>query len=291
MGRSDAKSALDNAPLRWAANPRKPQEPAPEAPAPSDQLRGQLQSVPKATGVYIFQDGQGQALYVGKANNLYERVRHYLAGQDERARVAWMLAQATAVRVLTTETEREALVLEASLIRHLQPQYNVAGRWLPKGWYLTLDSRHPWPRLQRLRQPPEGSGRLFGPYASTRHAKATVQMIEQAIPLRTCSDAELAARVRPCLLYKAGRCVAPCVPHTGGRERYAELVQQARRTLEMDEDALLAWLDAAMQEAAEALAFERAGRLRDLRATVARARLRLEELARYEALQQGEINE
>ena len=232
-------------------------------------LHDKAATLPTGPGVYLFKDRRGKVLYVGKAVNLRARVRQYLQGNDERFMVPYLVRAAKDVEVVVVDSEKEALLLENTLIKRHRPRYNVKLRDDSNFLHLRIDPKAPWPRYQLVRQIKHDGARYFGPYHSASSARQTQALLHRAFPLRTCSDAVLGSRRRPCLLYQMGRCAAPCVDLVD-REAYGELVEESILFLEGRRKPLLARLRDRMGRAAEAEAFEEAARVRDLIASVER---------------------
>jgi excinuclease ABC subunit C len=226
-------------------------------------LDQRVDDLPTGPGVYRFLAADGGVLYVGKAVDLRARVRQYFQGHDGRAMVPFLVAEAADVAVVVTRTEKEALLLENTLIKQHQPRYNARLRDDSSFLHLRLDPREGWPMLRLARRPRDDGARWFGPYASASRARETLAWAQRVFPLRTCSDAELATRRRPCLLHQMGRCAAPCAGLVS-RDAYGTLVEAASRLLSGQKAGAVADLQRRMAEAADALRFEDAARLRDL---------------------------
>jgi len=226
-------------------------------------LSARADALPTDPGVYLFKDRRGGVVYVGKARNLRARVRQYLSGQDTRLWVPFLVSAAQDVDVVVTKTEKEALILENTLIKKYRPRYNVKLVDDSSFLHLRIDPAGFWPRFQVVRRVSGDRARHFGPFHSASRARATLEFIQRRFPLRTCSDRELNARSRPCLMHQMGRCVAPCVG-LATRPAYDEIVTQAMLFLEGRNAELVGRLRARMDDAAEALDFEEAARLRDL---------------------------
>ena len=218
--------------------------------------------LPGTSGVYLFRDAQGVVLYVGKAKNLRARVRQYLLGQDGRFMVRFLLAAATDLEVVLTHNEKEALILENTLIKKFKPRYNVQLRDDKNFLHLRL-SKGPWPRYE-LRRKRDPRARSFGPFASAGKARRTLDFLQRSFPLRTCTDRVLNSRQRPCLLHQLDRCVAPCVEGHTTPEAYTRLVDESVLFLKGRNEELLQALRKRMQDASESEDFESAARLRDL---------------------------
>ncbi|MBW2252996.1 MAG: excinuclease ABC subunit UvrC [Deltaproteobacteria bacterium] len=226
-------------------------------------------ALPTRPGVYMFKDRRGKVLYVGKAVNIRARVRQYLAGQDERFMVPFLVRRAHDVDIVVVDSEKEALLLENTLIKEHRPRFNVKLRDDSNFLHLRIDSREPWPRYTLVRQLGGAGARFFGPYHSASSARQTLAFLHRAFPLRTCTDAVLKSRKRPCLLYQMGRCAAPCNGLID-RDTYGDLVEESMLLLEGRRKPLLRRLQERMHRSAEAEAFEEAARLRDLIASVER---------------------
>jgi excinuclease ABC subunit C len=226
-------------------------------------LETRAAELPTTAGVYLFKDRRGKVIYVGKAVNLRARVRQYLAGTDERAMVPFLVRHAADVEVVLTHTEKEALLLENTLIKKHRPRFNAKLRDDSNFLHLRVDSRKPWPRYDLVRRIKDDGARYFGPYHSASKARTTLAFLQRAFPLRTCSDSVLASRRRPCLLHQMGRCAAPCVGLVSEAE-YTGILDGSMHLLEGRRQPAVDHLRQRMNAAAEAMEFEKAARLRDL---------------------------
>ena len=226
-------------------------------------LQEQVDALPTTPGVYLFKDEAGGVLYVGKARNLRIRVRQYLSGNDERFMVRYLVAAARRIDAVPVGSEKEALLLESSLIKQHMPRYNVQLRDDKHFLRIRLDPTQAWPRLTTSRKPRPDGARYFGPYPSATGARHTLAFIQRHFALRTCSDAVLNSRTRPCLLYQMKRCVAPCVGLVSESE-YAELVEDAALALAGRDRELLPRLQSRMETLSDAENFEGAARMRDV---------------------------
>ena len=227
-------------------------------------LERQAAELPTTSGVYLFKEGDGTVLYVGKAKNLRARVHQYLSGHDERFMVRFLVAQADSVDVVLTDTEKEALILENTLIKQHHPHYNVKLRDDKNFLHIRIDRREAWPMFTLVRRIQDDGAKTFGPYSSASRARRTLAFLQRSFPLRTCSDAVLRSRQKPCLLHQMGRCVAPCVKGHTTPEAYAELVDEATLVLSGRRKEAIERVRSRMHAAAEREAFEEAARLRDL---------------------------
>ncbi|PPR19145.1 MAG: UvrABC system protein C [Alphaproteobacteria bacterium MarineAlpha9_Bin7] len=225
-------------------------------------IRRNVGTLPSQPGVYRMLDARGKALYVGKARNLKRRVSSYARGASHGGRIAQMVCQISTLEIITTHTEAEALLLEANLIKKLKPRYNVVLRDDKSHPYILLSGDHAWPKLVKHRGARSRKGEYFGPFASAGAVNRTLNALQRAFPLRTCSDSVFSNRSRPCLQYQIKRCTAPCVDYIS-REEYAYLVGETRDFLSGKSAKVANGLAARMQEAGEQLEFETASILRD----------------------------
>jgi excinuclease ABC subunit C len=225
-------------------------------------IRAALKTMPQDPGVYRMLDRTGEALYVGKARNLKNRVQNYAHPAGLSNRLRRMVAETAAVEIVPTDTEAEALLLECNMIKRLMPRFNVLLRDDKSFPLIVLTADHDFPQIAKHRGAQNRPGSYFGPFASAGAVGRTLVTLQKAFLLRSCSDTVFANRARPCLLYQIKRCSAPCVGHID-REGYAALVEQARAFLAGKSDAVLKRLAGEMQQAAEACDFEAAAVVRD----------------------------
>jgi excinuclease ABC subunit C len=233
-------------------------------------VRENLPNIPTSPGVYIFKDVHGEALYIGKAENLRARVRQYFHERgDGRLNVQFLMRKVADVEVITTASNKEAVILERTLVHEQQPRYNIELRDDKSFLSIRIDLGSPWPWLVPIRTRAITAGMrrdpktlLFGPYASGGAIKQTLRLINRLFPLRTCSDHVFRNRSRPCLQHQIGRCVAPCVLDVRP-EDYRELVEQAVLFLRGHTDEVLARLRAQMESHSESMEFEEAAAARD----------------------------
>ena len=227
-----------------------------------DALREQIERFPHAPGVYLMKDASDNIVYVGKAKNLRNRVRQYFSHSgDPRYHIRLGLLSVVAVDFLVTHTEKEALILENTLIKKHHPRFNIALRDDKNHIHLRLDPQQRYPRLTIVRRPGKDKAHYFGPYASSQAVRETLRVLARAFPLRSCTDAVMNSRSRPCLYHEIGQCVAPCVPgHTTAAE-YQELVEQVALHLRGRSDDIVKTLKTQIREASDDLRFEEAARL------------------------------
>jgi excinuclease ABC subunit C len=234
-----------------------------------DTIRQKLDALPSRPGCYLFRDSGGEVLYVGKAKSLRARVRSYFqeGGTDTRAFIPFLKKSATDLDTVVTSTEKEAAILENSLIKEHHPRYNVKLRDDKEFLTLRLSTEHDWPRLELVRRPSTDGARYFGPYHSATAARRTLHLVEKHFQLRTCSDRELANRRRPCLQFQIKRCPAPCV-FAVDRELYGQQVRAVSMFLEGRHDELTQELEERMRDASNAFEYELAAIYRDQLAAV-----------------------
>ncbi len=230
-----------------------------------------ISAAPTSPGCYLMRNERGQILYVGKAKNLRARLRNYINETDSRYSVKFLMRRVASIEYLVVDTEKEALLLENSLIKAHKPKYNVRLRDDKTYISIRLDPRETFPRLRVVRRHKEDGARYFGPYHDTRAARKTLKQMQKLVPLRICSNHVMANRTRPCIYYQMKQCAAPCVGLVAP-EAYARLVEQALLILEGRSAELEQQLLDGIAAAAGALKFEEAAvlrdRLHDLRATV-----------------------
>ena len=219
-------------------------------------------SIPLTPGVYLYKDAKGRIIYVGKARVLRRRVLSYFRPEGLPAKTRAMLSHAESIEYLTTTTEKEALLLEASCIKKHRPHYNIVLRDDKQYVLFRINPKHPFPRLEIVRQARRDGARYFGPFTSALAARETWKLIHRAFALRRCTDKAMKNRVRPCLYHFMGQCPAPCMGLVTSQE-YNENVRKVTDLLQGRSAELLGGLRAAMEQASEELEFERAASLRD----------------------------
>ncbi|MBN9347355.1 MAG: excinuclease ABC subunit UvrC [Devosia sp.] len=225
-------------------------------------IRAFVKTLPSAPGVYRMIDEAGEVMYVGKARSLKARVTNYTRPEALEVRLQRMIAATRTMEFVRTETEAEALLLEANLIKRLKPRFNVLLRDDKSFPYILIATEHEAPELTKHRGSKRKKGHYFGPFASALAVKRTITSLQKAFLLRTCSDSFYKARTRPCMLHQIKRCAAPCTGEIS-LDAYAELVDEARQFLSGRSKSVQDHLQSDMNQAAEALDFERAALLRD----------------------------
>lgn len=226
-----------------------------------------LKTLPDAPGVYTMRDAERAIIYVGKAKNLKKRVGSYFQKDHSDIKTQTLVAHIADIEVIVTHTEKEALLLESTLIKAHQPRYNILFKDDKTYPSIFLGEQHDFPRLKglRTRAPMEQlkrAGEYFGPYPSMHAVKQSLELLQKIFKLRTCEEAFFKNRTRPCLLYQIKRCSGPCVGLIS-KEEYGESVRHVRLFLEGRDQAVGQVLSEKMDEAAAALQFEEASRLRD----------------------------
>ncbi|NNU79667.1 excinuclease ABC subunit UvrC [Halovulum dunhuangense] len=225
-------------------------------------IAGYVKRLGNGPGVYRMLDAQGAVLYVGKARNLKKRVANYAKPAGHSARIGRMIAATASMMFLSTETETEALLLEQNLIKQLKPRYNVLLRDDKSFPNILIPDDHAYPAIRKHRGMKRDRGSYFGPFASAGAVNRTLNQLQKAFLLRNCTDAMFESRTRPCLQYQIKRCSAPCVGYITA-EDYARDLDDAKRFLQGRTTKVQAELAAQMQQASEAMEFERAAALRD----------------------------
>ncbi len=223
----------------------------------------QLNQLPTKSGVYLLKDAEGNILYVGKAANLRHRLRSYFStGQRLSPKLQRMVARVNDLDFFITTSEQEALILELNLIKRHRPRYNVRLKDDKTFPYLKIDPNEDWPRVFITRRLEQDGGHYFGPFASAKSIRQTMKIIKRIFPFRTCSKPITGTDSRPCLWYYIGSCLAPCIGVVS-KEEYAEVIRQVILFLEGKQEGVVQELESKMEEASEALEFEKAALLRD----------------------------
>jgi len=217
---------------------------------------------PSQPGVYRMIDARGDVLYVGKAKNVRNRIRAYARPAGLDTRIERMIAAARALEFVVTRTETEALLLEANLIKRLRPRFNVLLRDDKSFPYIVITSDHWAPQILKHRGARTRPGHYYGPFASVWAVNRTINALQRAFLLRSCSDPFFESRTRPCLLHQIKRCSAPCTNEISFSD-YAVLVREANAFLSGRSKAVKDALAAEMEKASLALDFERAAVYRD----------------------------
>ena len=253
---------------------------------PVKEARERMPTVPLLPGCYIFRDGKGGVLYVGKAKLLRNRVRSYFGRQD---RMPWktrsMVEKAVTVEYIITDTEIEALVLESNLIKHHRPRYNVVLRDDKSFLYLKVTLNEVYPRVMTTRRILDDGAQYYGPYTSAYSLRDTMNLLNRMFPYRSCALNMEKEYDRPCLDFHIKRCAGPCI-RAVSQEEYAGIIQQVMRFLEGRPGDVIQNIRVKMREASDALEFERAAVMRDR----IRAVERVLERQKITNIRQGDID-
>ncbi len=226
-------------------------------------LKINLSEIPRSPGVYLFKEERGEVLYVGKAKDLRARLSSYPRTASLHPKIARLLEKATSLEFVLTRTEKEALLLEANLIKKYRPKYNVVLKDDKNYPLLRLGLKEEYPALQIVRKRRKGDKAVyFGPFTSARALREILKLISSLFPLRKCSLAEMRRRQTPCVYYQIKKCLAPCVRKVP-KEEYQKLVKGVLEFFQGKGKELVERLKKEMEEAAEKLEFERAAFLRD----------------------------
>lgn len=227
-----------------------------------DRLETRLKEIPAEPGVYYMRDASDQILYIGKSKRLRSRVRSYFNGHDTRPRIALMLRQVAEVEFIVTDTEAEALALEANLIKQHQPHFNVLLKDDKKYPYLCITWSEAYPRIfiTRKRRSSNQKDRYYGPYVDSRLLRSTLHLVKRIFPLR--QRPQPLFKDRPCLNYDIGRCPGVCQALISSDD-YRKTVQKVAMVFQGRTKELVDILSGQMEQAAEALNFEQAARIRD----------------------------
>ncbi|BCS52342.1 UvrABC system protein C [Geobacter sp. SVR] len=227
-------------------------------------VEDKIRQLPNSPGVYLMRDAAGEIIYVGKARSLRQRVRAYFSATgDSRYHIKFLVARIADIEVMLTDTEKEALLLENTLIKQHHPRYNLSLKDDKTYFSLRLDPNEEFPRFGIVRKVPRDGARYFGPYASASAAREVLRQLQRMFPLRHYPLARCMARKRPCLYYQIGQCSAPCSGLISAAE-YGLLVEGAILFLEGRNRQLVAEFRRRMQEASQELRFEEAARWRNL---------------------------
>ena len=233
------------------------------AEAKRDEFGERLRALPSSPGVYLFHDGDGNVLYVGKAASLRNRVSSYFGSAPSLVpKIRNMMRRVEDFEFIVTESEQEALILECNLIKERQPQYNARLKDDKSYPFIKIDVSEDFPQVYVTRKVPDDGSRYFGPFASASSVRRTLNLLKKLFPYRSCTKAITGNDARPCLDFYIHRCVGPCIGAVD-REQYAEIIDQVVLFLEGKTNRVVNSISRRMEEAAESLEFERAAVLRD----------------------------
>ena len=227
-------------------------------------LKDQLKNLPTRPGVYLYKDAAGAVVYVGKAGSLRPRVRSYFSAAAQSPKTREMMRHVASLDTIVVATEAEALILESNLIKEYKPRFNIQLRDDKRYPYIKVTIKEPFPRVFVTRKLHDDGSIYFGPYTSVGVMREALEVIKRLHTVRSCSyDLPREAPSRPCLDYHIGRCLAPCVG-LQDQSSYGEMIGEILRILEGDTEGVRKRVEGLMQEASDALEFERAARLRDV---------------------------
>jgi excinuclease ABC subunit C len=246
---------------------------------PIQDLKAQIARLPEQPGVYLYYNGTGETLYVGKAKVLRDRVRSYLGAHGISPRIDALLNEAHRLEVIVTDSVVEALALENHLIKHRGPKYNILLRDDKNYPYLQLTTGEAFPRVLVARRVEKDDHFYAGPFLPASLARKTMSLTHKLFGIRSCSEVITGERARPCLEYDIGRCVAPCVREICGGQEYRVAVEHTRMFLEGRNEELLSMLKDRMVQAAAVEQFERAAQLRDAIRTIETLRTRQQKMS------------
>ncbi len=246
---------------------------------PIRDLKAQIARLPEQPGVYLYYNGAGETLYVGKARVLRDRVRSYLGAQGTSPRIDALLADAQRLEVIVTDSVVEALALENNLIKQRGPKYNILLRDDKTYPYLQLTTSEDYPRVLVARRVEERGDFHAGPFMPASLARRTMSLTHKLFGIRSCNETITGARGRPCLEYDIKRCAAPCVRELCTTDEYRVAVEHTRLFLEGRNDELLVTLRTRMGDAAAHERFEQAAQIRDAIRTIETLRTRQQKMA------------
>jgi excinuclease ABC subunit C len=226
------------------------------------ELEKNLDRIPTSPGAYVMKSKSGEVIYVGKAKALRARLRAYFRDGDSRYSVQFLMKRAAHIDFIVTNTEKEALLLENTLIKEHKPRYNIRLKDDKTYVSLRLDPREDFPRITVVRRIKRDGALYFGPYSSAAAVRDTLRSIQEVFPIRRCSNAAFKNRERPCLNCQIGRCAGPCCGLVS-KEEYHKLIEEIILFLKGRNDDLVKQIKERMQEASDELNFEAAARIRD----------------------------
>jgi excinuclease ABC subunit C len=249
---------------------------------PIRDLKAQIARLPEQPGVYLYYNGAGETLYVGKARVLRDRVRSYLGAQGMSPRIDALLDEAQRLEVIVTDSVVEALALENHLIKQRIPKYNILLRDDKNYPYLQLTVGEDFPRVLVARQVERDDHFYAGPFLPASLARKTMSLTHKLFGIRSCNEAITGDRARPCLEFDIHRCVAPCVREICSQDDYREAVEHTRLFLEGRNDELVTTLKDRMVQASGEERFEQAAQLRDAIRTIETLRTRQQKMSTVE---------
>lgn len=226
-------------------------------------LKEKVKTFPTKPGVYLFKDAEETILYIGKARSIRKRVSSYFKKEKGEGKVKFLLKKARDIDFIVTDNEKEALLLEDTLIKKHKPRYNIELKDDKTYVSIKLSLNHSFPGISIIRRPLKDGAAYFGPYSSAKAARSTIDQIVEAFRIRSCKDAEFNNRVRPCLEFDLGRCSAPCVGKIS-KEEYLKSVNDTILLLKGSKKEVIKRLKEKMDNASGSQHYEEAARFRDL---------------------------
>ena len=230
-------------------------------------IKKYTETLPKKPGVYRMLDANQKILYIGKAKNLSNRVKSYTNPNNHSNRIKKMISETKAMEFIITVSEAEALLLEANLIKKNKPKYNIAMRDDKSFAHILINNQHSYPRLMKYRGEKKINGQYYGPFASAGAVNRTIDILQKAFLLRTCSDSVFENRSRPCLLYQINKCSAPCTNEISKKD-YNSLLDDLDLFMKGKASTIKDKIYSAMQEESSKLNYENAAKLRDRLETI-----------------------
>ena len=246
---------------------------------PVQNLKSQIAHLPEQPGVYLFANGSGETIYIGKARSLRDRVRSYLGARGLHPKTDALLDEAAGLEVIVTDSVVEALALENNLVKERSPRYNVRLRDDKNYPYLQMTTNEAFPRVLVARRVERDGTFYAGPFMPASLARRTMGLTHRLFGIRSCNEVITGNRERPCLEYDIKRCIAPCVAAICSKEQYDAAVEHTQLFFEGKNEELIERLTASMTDAAAAERFEEAAHLRDAARTVQTLRDRQQKLA------------
>jgi len=225
-------------------------------------LNEKIKNIPTKPGVYQFKNNIGEIIYIGKAKNLPNRLKSYTLDKNQPTRTERMLALTQNLEIITTNSEAEALLLEANLIKKFKPKFNVLLRDDKSFPYIFIEKDCDWPQLSKHRGKKNKNGHYFGPFASVGSANWTIKILQKVFLLRVCNNSVFKNRDRPCILYQIKRCSAPCVNYLSKTE-YSKLVSDAISFLSGKSKSIQKKLSFDMEKSSKKMDYEKAATYRD----------------------------
>src|SRR5436190_15929159 len=249
---------------------------------PIRELKDQIAKLPEQPGVYLYFNGAGDTIYVGKARALRDRVRNYLGAYGNDPKTDALLDEVVRLEVIVTDSVVEALALENNLIKQRSPRYNILLRDDKNYPYLQLTTNEAFPRVLVARRVERDGSYYAGPFLPARFARKTMSLTHRLFGIRSCNEVITGKRGRPCLEYDIKRCIAPCVDTLCSAEEYGRAVAMTKLFLEGKNDELIKTLRGRMLEAARLERFEEAAQMRDAMRTVQTLQDRQQKMATAE---------